>query len=96
MKDEELSSSAYNSFFLDPDLETRAAFDELVLEHRRVVSALQECAEFINRLERLKVRFTADDKERADLTAALKRVQHYCRVLEHMLEGSDDPDIQRY
>ena len=84
------------SFFLDPDLETRAAFDELVLEHRRVVSALQECAEFIDRLERLKIRYTADDKERAELTAALKRVQRFCMVLEHMLEGSDDPDIQRY
>jgi ParB/RepB/Spo0J family partition protein len=84
------------SFFLDPDLETRAAFDELVLEHRRVVSALQECTDFIDRLERLKIRYTADDKERADLTAALKRVQQFCMVLEHMLEGSDDPDIQRY
>jgi ParB family transcriptional regulator, chromosome partitioning protein len=83
-------------FFLDPDLETRAGFDELILEHRRVLSALQECTEFMERLERLKIRYTADDKERADLIAALKRVERFCMVLEQMLQGSDDPDIQRY
>jgi hypothetical protein len=84
------------SFFLQPDLETRAAFDELVVEHRRVLSALQECAEFIDRMEKLKIRYTAEDKERIELTAALKRVQYFCMVLEQMLQGSDDPDIQRY
>jgi hypothetical protein len=34
-------------FFLRPDLETRAAFDEFVVEKRRVLSALQECNDFV-------------------------------------------------
>jgi hypothetical protein len=84
------------SFFLQPDLETRAAFDELVVEHRRVLSALQECTEFIDRMEKLKIRYTAEENERVELTAALKRVQFFCMVLEQMLQGSDDPDIRRY
>jgi ParB family transcriptional regulator, chromosome partitioning protein len=84
------------SFFLQPDLETRAAFDEFIVEQRRVVSALEECNEFVERLERLKLRYIADDDERKKLTDALKRVERFCMVLEQLLQGSDDPDIQRY
>lgn len=79
-------------FFLDPGLETRAAFDEFVVEKRRILSALQECNEFVGRLEKLKLTYTADDEERDSLRKALRRVQRYCVTLEQMLQGSDDPD----
>lgn len=80
-------------FFLRPDLETRAAFDEFVVEKKRVLSALQECSEFVVALENLKLRFTTDEQERKDLRKALRGVQKFCLTLEHMLQGSDDPAI---
>jgi ParB family chromosome partitioning protein len=83
------------SFFLQPDLETRAAFDEFVVEQKRVLSALQECTEFVERLEKLKLRFTTDEEERGKLRKALRRVQIFCISLEQMLQGSDDPDVPR-
>src|SRR5262249_6224144 len=44
------------SFFLKRDLETRAAFDEFIVEQQRIQSALQECSEFVQRMDRLKLR----------------------------------------
>ena len=79
-------------FFLKPDLETRAAFDEFVVEKKRILSALQECDEFVDRLEKLKLRYTADDDERNNLRDALRKVQRYCLTMEQILRGSDDPD----
>jgi hypothetical protein len=83
------------SFFLNPDLETRAAFDEFIVEQKRILSAVQECSDFVQRMDRLKLRYTADDEERKRLRNALKGVQRFCMTLEQMLQGSDDPDVSR-
>ena len=80
-------------YFLDPGLETRAAFDEFVVESRRLQSALEECETFISRVEKLKIRYIADDDYRARLRDALKKVRRVCLSLEASLRGSDDPDI---
>jgi ParB family transcriptional regulator, chromosome partitioning protein len=80
-------------FFLDPSLETRAAFDQFIVEKKRVQSALSACADFIKQLQGLKLRFTADDDERTELRKALREVQQYCKSLEQALRGSDDPEI---
>lgn len=40
-------------YFLNPQLETRAAFDEFIVEARRMQSALEECESFISRIEKL-------------------------------------------
>ncbi len=81
-------------FFLKPDLETRAAFDEFISDRKRFQGALSLCGEFIDKLSSLKLRHMADNKERADLRSALKEVQQYCKGLEEDLGGSDDPDIE--
>jgi ParB family transcriptional regulator, chromosome partitioning protein len=80
-------------FFLRPDLETRAAFDEFIVERQRIQSALQICDEFIDKLNRLKVSYTAEDAARRDLRDALRMVQRYCETLEQRLQGTDDPDL---
>jgi hypothetical protein len=81
-------------FFLKPELETRAAFEEFTSDRKRFQGALSLCGEFIDKLRSLKLRHMADNSERADLRAALKEVEKYCKGLEEDLRGSDDPDIE--
>jgi hypothetical protein len=80
-------------YFLKPELETRAAFDEFVVEMRRTQTALAECEEFISRIKKLKLKYIADDADRNKLRAALKNVRILCMSLDASLRGSDDPDV---
>lgn len=79
-------------FFLKPDLETRDAFDQFVVEKKRVQTALTACEDFLRQLQKLKLTFTSDDDERQNLRAALRQVREYCKSLEQALRGSDDPE----
>lgn len=80
-------------FFLDPSLETRAAFDEFIVDKKRIQGALALCRDFIEKLRTSKLRHVADEAERKSLRAALKEVQEYCEHLRESLRGSDDPDV---
>lgn len=80
-------------FFLNPMLETRAAFDPFIVDKKRIQSALAACEEFIVQLQKFRLRFTADDDERRNLRTALKEVRAYCKSLEQALTGSDDPEV---
>lgn len=82
-------------FFLRPDLETRAAFDEFIVERKRIQSAIQACDEFIDTLGKLKLKYMSEDVERKDIRSALRKVQKFCKNLEQMLRGSDDPELSR-
>jgi len=82
-------------FFLNPAVETRAAFDEFVVEKKRVQNALNACQAFLGQLQQLKLTYTSDDEERQSLRAALKEVRNYCKSLEQALRGNDDPDIHK-
>ncbi|MGA3166459.1 MAG: ParB/RepB/Spo0J family partition protein [Terriglobia bacterium] len=79
-------------FFLNPALETRAAFDEFVVEKKRVQTAIAACDEFMDQLRKLKLRYTADEEERRILRDALRQVCDYCKSLEETLKGRDDPE----
>jgi hypothetical protein len=82
-------------YFLKPELETRAAFDDFTAEHKRAQSALTLCTDFEQRLSKLKVRVISDDSERKKLVRAMKKVVGLCEALIDSLQGSDDPDISR-
>jgi len=82
-------------FFLNPKLETREAFDEFVVEKKRVQSALAACDEFLSQLQKYKLTYTTNDDERAALRKALHHVREYCKSLERSLEGSDDPEAKQ-
>lgn len=79
-------------YFLKPDLETRTAFDEFVVEMKRTQTALAECENFVSRIQKLKLRYIEDDSERKKLREALKAVRILCASLDESLRGSDDPD----
>ena len=80
-------------FFLNPRIETRQAFDEFVVDKKRVISALSACEGFIEQLQKFKLKYTTDEDERKNLRKALKQVREYCKSLEQALTGSDDPDV---
>ena len=80
-------------FFLNPRIETRAAFDEFVREKKRIHNAIEACEDFIEQLHRAKLRYTTDDDDRAALREALGTVRDYCATLEQALTGTDDPEV---
>jgi hypothetical protein len=82
-------------FFLNPKLETRAGFDEFVIEKKRVKSALAACEDFIGQLRKFKLKYTTDEEERKNLRMALKQVREYCESLEEALKGDDDPEVDQ-
>ena len=81
-------------FILDPALETRAAFDEFVVDKRRARNAVTACETFISALQQLKLTYTTDDTDREQLREALKQVEAYCKSLSRALEGRDEPKPQ--
>jgi ParB/RepB/Spo0J family partition protein len=74
-------------------LETRKAFDEFVVDNRRIQGSIRACEDFIAQLERAKLEHVVDNKE--ELTIALRGVKAYIEVLLQKLEGSDAPTEDR-
>lgn len=79
------------SFILDPSLETRAAFDEFVVDKRRARNAIALCENFLAALQQQRLTYTTDDADRQQLRDALKQVEAYCKSLHRALEGRDEP-----
>ena len=77
------------TYVTDVQLETRKAFDEFVVDSRRIQGSIKACEDFISQLERAKLEHTVDNKE--ELTIALKGVKKYVEELLQRLEGSDAP-----
>jgi ParB-like chromosome segregation protein Spo0J len=82
-------------FFLNPKIETREAFDEFIVDKKRVRNALNACEAFITQLKQFKLKYTADDEERESLRKSLIEVRAYCESLEEALKGSDDPEARK-
>lgn len=75
-------------YILDPKLETRKAFDEFVLEDRKVQNAIKACRDFLDELRRYKLQYTS---EKDDLLVALGDVKKYVQYLIQRIEGTDAP-----
>jgi ParB/RepB/Spo0J family partition protein len=80
-------------FLLKPGMETRASFDEFVVDQKRARTAISRCEAFMSDLQHLKLAYTSDDLERQSLRDALRRVEEYCVSLRRTLEGRDDPEV---
>jgi len=76
------------SYILQTGLETRKAFDEFVMDNRRVQNAIAACTNFVDDLRRYKLRYVADKDE---LFEALSKVRSYVDYLMERLKGSDPP-----
>jgi len=75
-------------YITDAQLETRKAFDEFVVDSRRIQTTVQACEDFVARLERSKLEHTL---EREELMKALRRVKRYVESLLDKLAGQDAP-----
>jgi ParB/RepB/Spo0J family partition protein len=71
--------------------ETRKAFDEFVVDNRRLQSSINACQDFIAQLERNKLEHIVDNKE--DLMIVLRGVKKYVEELLQKLEGNDAPSV---
>jgi ParB/RepB/Spo0J family partition protein len=75
-------------FITDPDLETRRAFDEFVVDNWRIQGSISACDEFMKQLGRAKLEYVA---EKDELVESLKRVSKYVEDLLEKLKGGDQP-----
>jgi ParB/RepB/Spo0J family partition protein len=75
-------------FVLDPDLETRVAFDRFIAESRQVQSALNACGLFLDQIRRAQVANVVDD--RVTLMKALKDVRSVADDLIARLSSAVD------
>jgi hypothetical protein len=77
-----------NEWLEDIPYDTRQAFDELILDDRRVRRAMESCNDFVRTLERLRLNYEID---RDELRTALEGVQRYIASLLEALKGEDEP-----
>jgi hypothetical protein len=75
-------------YVLDLQLETREAFDEFVVDNRRVQNAIAACQTFLGDLRKYKLQFVTDKDE---LISSLKQVSDYISYLQERLTGNDPP-----
>ncbi|MBI3766011.1 MAG: hypothetical protein HY277_05860 [Ignavibacteriales bacterium] len=73
-------------YVLDEDLETRRAFDEFVVDNRRVQGAVAACEDFVSQIKRLKIDYALNRKE---VIKALERVIEFAEKLRNKLEVTD-------
>ncbi len=74
------------------DLETRAAFDEFVVDNRRIQGSIKACEDFVSLLKKSKLEHSL---EKDELIVALKGVKDYVEKLLQKLEGSDEPELSQ-
>ena len=76
-------------YILDPELETRQAFDGFILDNRRVQNASDAADKFIREIQRAKINHAADNKN--ELIMKLRGVLIFVEDLLARLEGEDPP-----
>ena len=79
-------------YILDPDLETRAAFDGFIADSRSRQKASDAMARFINQLKRAKIEHVTEGREA--LIEKLTKVREFIERLLARLEGGDPPPDQ--
>jgi ParB/RepB/Spo0J family partition protein len=77
------------AYILDPDLETRDAFDEFVLNAQRIQDAIEISQKYLGDIRKLKLQFASDYKE--DLLASLAEIRDYLEYVLDRLKGVEAP-----
>ena len=78
------------NYVLDPDLETRAAFDKFIVDSRRVAKVADATTAFIKAMDAAKLSYASEG--RGELIDNLHEVLTYVQDLLSKLEGEDPPD----
>ena len=77
-------------YVLDPNLETRRAFDGFILETRRVTRVVDASESFIRAMDAAKLTYATEGRE--ELIENLRKVLAYVQDLLGRLEGEDPPE----
>lgn len=72
--------------------ETRAAFDSLIHDNKRVLQAIETCTNFKKDLDKLRLNYEID---RDELRTALEDVRSYVSTLLEVLKGEEIPDSEK-
>ena len=78
------------NYVLEPELETRAAFDDFIIETRRTNKVVDASTAFIRAIDAAKLSYASEGRD--DLIENLRRVMDYVQDLLNKLEGDDPPD----
>ncbi|MCY4004169.1 MAG: ParB/RepB/Spo0J family partition protein [Rhodospirillales bacterium] len=78
------------NYVLEPELETRAAFDDFIVETRRISRVVDASAAFIRAIDAAKLSYASEGRE--ELIENLRKVIDYVQDLLNKLEGDDPPD----
>ena len=74
-------------YVMNPELETRAAFDDLIRDTRKVQMTVDACEKFINDLRRAKTDYVIEGKEK--IIEKLSDVIVFSQNLVDKLQGDD-------
>ena len=77
------------NYVLDPELETRAAFDSFIVDSRRVTKAVDASGAFIRAMDAAKLSYASESRD--ELVDILRNVLLYVQDLLSKLEGEDPP-----
>lgn len=80
-------------FILNPSLETRATFDEFVVDKKRAQSAIATREGFLNQMQSLRLTYITEEDDRAQLREALRQIEAYCKALSDALSGTESPEV---
>ena len=78
------------NYVLEPELETRAVFDDFIVETRRISRVVDASAAFIRAIDAAKLSYASEGRE--ELIENLRKVIDYVQDLLNKLEGDDPPD----
>ena len=88
-------SRRLEEFVLRPDLDTKAAFDEFIIDRKRIQTAINTCNEFIQQMGQLRISNASEEEDRKSLISALSEVRTYCESLINHLRTSVDPEVSK-
>ena len=77
-------------YILDPELETRSAFDRFIMDSRQSQKAMDAVDRFISEITKAKIKYEIDKKDM--LIAKLSEVLTIVQALLNQLEGEDPPE----
>ena len=73
------------------DLETRAVFDPLVAEPRRIATAASACERFLQDMGKAKAEYIAEEGDRRKLIIQLRNIIDFSNGLIDRLSSFDPP-----
>jgi ParB family chromosome partitioning protein len=78
-------------FIVDTRIEAKEAFKKFVVDSRRVQSAIKACQTFRGNLEKARIEYIGEEKDRVALMQELEGVNDYVASLIEHLKGGDAP-----